>query len=87
MPISVGDQQAYHDLVDEAVQHLEGLSGRLAESYNEIYSQSVDIQDLGSAAEAIIFAVDRLKEQKIKLESYRKELRKDIISELGEENK
>ncbi len=85
-PIGI-DQQAYHDLVDQAVLYLEGLSGQLAQSYDELYTQRVDVDDLGSAAEAIIFAADKLKEQKIKLETYRQELRKDIISELGAENK
>lgn len=82
--VSVGDQQAYHNLVDEAVIYLESLSAQLMESYDELYTQRVEVDDLGSAAEAIIFAADKLKEQKIKLEAYRKELRKDIISELGE---
>lgn len=85
-PIGI-DQQAYHDLVDEAVLYLEGLSGRLAQSYDELYTQRIDVDDIGYAAEAIIFAADKLKEQKIKLEAYRKELRKDITSELGAENK
>lgn len=84
MPISVGDQEAYHTLVVEAISYLEGLSGSLSESYNELYSQNVDIDDLGSATEAIIFAADKLKEQKIKLEAYRTELRKDIVSQHGE---
>lgn len=85
--ISVGDQQAYHDLVDEAVLYLEGLSSKLMESYDELYTQRIEVDDLGSATEALIFAADKLKEQKIKLEAYRKELQKDITSELGEENR
>jgi hypothetical protein len=87
IPVSVGDQQAYHNLVEEATLYLEAMSQRLADAYNELYSQNVDIEDLGSATEALIFAADKLKQQKITLEAYCKELRKEITSELGEENR
>jgi hypothetical protein len=85
-PIGI-DLQGYFNLVDEAILYLEGLSGRLAQSYDELYTQRVDVEDIGAAAEALIFAADRMKEQKIKLEEYRKELLRDHISELGEENR
>ena len=78
-PIGV-DQEAYHMLVAEAVQYLDYLSQKLAQSYEELNSQEVDIEDLGSATEAIMFASSKLKEQKLKLESYREKLREDITS-------
>lgn len=84
-PIGI-DQQAYHDLVDQAVLYLEALSGQLAHSYDELYTQRIDVDDLGSAAEAIIFAADKLKEQKIKLETYRKELQSTNSNRHGDEN-
>lgn len=83
-PISVGDQEAYHTLVSEATGCLETLSHELARMYNELDSQPVDVTNLGSAAEAILFAVERLKDQKIELESYRKTLRKEITSNQDE---
>jgi len=85
-PIGI-DQQAYFDLVDQAVIYLEGLSGQLAQSYDELYTQRVDVEDIGAAAEALVFAAERLRDQRLKLESHRDELRKELISELGEENK
>lgn len=79
--ISVGDQEAYHRLVAEATIYLESLSNQLAVMYNELDGQQpVDIVNLGSATEAIVFATERLKEQKNALESYRQQLRKDISS-------
>lgn len=86
-PISVGDQQAYHNLVDDATGCLETLSHELSRMYNELDEQPVDVTNLGSAAEAILFAIERLKEQKIELESYRKSLRKDITSSYDTEEK
>lgn len=84
-PVSVGDQQAYHNLVDDATGCLETLAHELSRMYNELDEQPVDVTNLGSAAEAILFAIERLKDQKLELQSYRKTLRSDITSSYGEE--
>lgn len=82
-PIGI-DQEGYHTLLNEAILYVEGLSQKLGQSYNELSSQQVDIDDLGSATEALIFATDKLRDQKIKLEAYRTELRKSITSSYEE---
>lgn len=78
------DQQGYHDLLDEAVKVLTYLQDRLGSSYDELCSQDVDIEDLGNAVDGIIFANQKIQEQKIKLEAYRKELKSKISSTYGE---
>lgn len=83
-PVGI-DQEAYHTLLAEACEYLDTLSQKLSQSYEELHPQNVDITDLGQAAEAIMFASAKLKDQKVTLESYRKKLRKDITSSYDEE--
>lgn len=83
-PIGI-DQEAYHVLIAEACLYLDALSQQLAQSYEELHPQNVDISDLGSATEALMFASEKLKDQKVTLEAYRNELRKDITSAYGED--
>lgn len=83
-PIGI-DQEAYHVLLSEACLYLDALSQKLAQSYEELHPQNVDIADLGTATEALMFASERLKDQKVTLESYRKELRKGITSAYDED--
>lgn len=84
-PVGI-DQEAYHTLILEACQYIDALSAKLAQSYEELHPQNVDISDLGAATEALMFASEKLKDQKVTLESYRKELRRGITSELDEES-
>lgn len=79
-PVAI-DQMGYHNLVDGAILYLEELSNQLVKAYSELESQSVDIDDLGAAAEALIYSVDKLKEQKLKLVSYRDELQRSVMSQ------
>jgi hypothetical protein len=79
------DQQGYDNLLKEATEYLTYLIYQLGNSYDELSQQDVDITDLGTAIDGIIFANERLKEQKTKLESYRNELKQPIISSYDQE--
>jgi hypothetical protein len=61
------------------------LIDALSSIYDQLYSQDVDIDDLGQSIDAIIFANDRLQETKIKLEAQRKDLRSKITSKYGDD--
>ena len=70
----------HHELVDEATQYLTYLIARLGQTYDDLHPQDVEIEELGNAVDAMIFANEKLKEQKIKLEDYRKKLQDNITS-------
>ena len=68
------DLEGHLRAVDEASQYLTYMISLLGGSYDELSTQKVDIENLANALDGMIFANEKLKEQKIKLESYRKEL-------------
>ena len=74
------DQQGYHDIINEATQYLSSLTDILGESFNELSSQDVEIQDLANALDALIFANQKLQSQKVLLELYRKRLQDGITN-------
>lgn len=74
------DQQGYDDLLREATEYLTYLIYQLGNSYDELHPQDVDITDLGTAIDGIMAANEKLKEQKIKLETYRKALREGMTN-------
>ena len=79
------DHQGHDDLLKEATEYLTYLIYRLGNSFDELHPQNVDITDLGVAIDGIIYANEKLKDQKVKLESYRKELKKSITSSYDKE--
>ena len=78
------DHAGYDTLLREATEYLTHLIYQLGNSYDELHPQNVDITDLGSAIDSIMYANEKLKEQRVKLESYRKELKKEISSSYDE---
>ena len=72
--------------VVESEKLLTHLIDVLSATYDQLYSQDVDIDDLGGCLDAIIFANAKLEETKITLEAQRKELRKTITSTYGEDD-
>ena len=74
------DQQGHLTIIEDATQYLTYLINQLGNSYDVLSTQKVDINDLANALDSMIFANDKLKQQKVKLESYRKELQSNISS-------
>ena len=68
------DLQGHIDLVNNGIEQLTYLICQLGNSYDELSAQKVDLENLANMLDASIFANERLKEQKVKLEAYRKEL-------------
>ena len=68
------DQEGHRLLLEEAIEYLTHLIYRLSNSYDELYTQNVDLTYLGEAIDGMMYINEKLKEQKEKLESYRKEL-------------
>jgi hypothetical protein len=72
-------------VVSESSVYLTQLIDTLSTIYDQLYSQDADIEDLGNAIDAIVFANQKLQEQKLKLEEQRKELRSKISSAYGDQ--
>jgi hypothetical protein len=68
------DLEGHFQVVDEAAQYLTYLIYQLGNSYDGLSTQSIEIENLANAIDALIFSNEKLKEQRIKLESYKKSL-------------
>jgi len=68
----------HEQLVDEASNYITALIYQLGNSYDVLHPQDVDITELGTAIDALTFVNEKLHEQKIKLESYRKKLLSNV---------
>lgn len=78
------DLEGHFQAVDEATQYLTYLIYQLGNSYDGLSNQSVEIENLANAIDALIFSNEKLKEQRGNLESYRKMLQ-NINSKTDEE--
>ena len=75
------------DVVKDASTYLEYLVQQLGSSYDDLYAQNLELDDLASALDALIFAKTKLDDHAVQLESRRKELLKGITTSYGEEIK
>jgi hypothetical protein len=74
------------ETVTESEKLLTHLIDVLSATYDQLYSQDIDIDELGDCLDGIIFANNKLQDQKIKLEAQRKDLRGKISAAYGEED-
>lgn len=80
------DQQAHHDLIKDATRFLDELTTQLIESYDDLRDQELSLDDLGNAINAVAYANEKLKSQKVELESYRKRLLSNVTTIYDEDN-
>jgi len=72
--------------VTDGIDHLTHLIDVFSGLYDQLYSQDLDIDDLGHTLDSMIYARARLEEQKIKLEAQRTDLRSKITSSYGDQS-